>query len=215
VKFVGSFLTDADRPGSLAHRARAGRWEQFANHFPDVDQMRVLDLGGTASSWLHAPTLPRELTILNLVHPSSDGSARLVSGDACDPPRELAGERFDLVFSNSVIDQVGGHQRRGAFAEQVHTLAPAHWVQTAYRYFPLDPYFLFPGFASLPVAARRAILCRWPVTIQFTREPMKAIEHVLRVELLSRTELRYYFPTSEIMAERMAGLTKSLIAVRR
>jgi len=37
---------------------------------------------------------------------------------------------------------------------------------------------------------------------------------VLWTELLDRTQLRYYFPDSEIRSERLMGLAKSLIAVR-
>jgi hypothetical protein len=34
------------------------------------------------------------------------------------------------------------------------------------------------------------------------------------VELLSKTEMEVYFPESEIIAERVLGLRKSLVAVR-
>jgi hypothetical protein len=41
-----------------------------------------------------------------------------------------------------------------------------------------------------------------------------AVESVLWVELLGRTQMQFYFPGSTLRAERFAGLTKSLIAVR-
>ena len=40
------------------------------------------------------------------------------------------------------------------------------------------------------------------------------VETALDVELISVTEMRYLFPQSEIHRERIAGMTKSLIAVR-
>jgi hypothetical protein len=42
----------------------------------------------------------------------------------------------------------------------------------------------------------------------------EALRAVLEIELLSRTEMRAYFPGSQILSERVAGLTKSLIAVK-
>jgi hypothetical protein len=41
------------------------------------------------------------------------------------------------------------------------------------------------------------------------------LETVLEVELLSIVELQYYFPDAEVLRERFAGLTKSLIATSR
>jgi hypothetical protein len=37
---------------------------------------------------------------------------------------------------------------------------------------------------------------------------------VLWTELLDRTQLRYYFPDATLRAERVLGLTKSLVAIR-
>ena len=53
----------------------------------------------------------------------------VVQGDAC------AGGfgKFDLVFSNSVLEHLGGHGRRRQFADVVHESAPEWWVQTPYR----------------------------------------------------------------------------------
>ena len=75
-------------------------------------------------------------------------------GDACDPVGAVGGRSFDLVYSNSVIEHVGGHQRRELFAQAVRDLAPSHWVQTPYRYFPLEPFWLFSAFQFLPLPSR-------------------------------------------------------------
>jgi hypothetical protein len=136
-----------------------------------------------------------------------------IVGDACAPPNSVRRQHFDLVYSNSVIDQVGGHARRRAFAEQIHTLADHHWIQTAYRYFPLDPFWLFPAFQFLPVRARVALTRWWPLGNEQTSNPREATSRVLEIEMLSETELRYYFPDSEIWRERVLGLVKSLVAI--
>jgi hypothetical protein len=178
--------------------------------------MRVLDLGGTPDSWLQSALRPAEVVLLN-VRPSADAAEpwlRALQGDACSPPPTVRDERFDLVYSNSVIDQVGGHERRIRFAETVHSLAPRHWIQTAYRYFPLDAYFLIPGFASLPLAARAALASRWRLGPSSNPDYCSALEGALGIELLSVTHLRHYFPGSDLLRERFLGVTKSLIAAR-
>ena len=43
----------------------------------------------------------------------------------------------------------------------------------------------------------------------------EAVQNVLDVELVSFTEMRFYFPHSRVVAARFAGLPKSLIAIRR
>ena len=217
---VRSVLVDS--PGSLGAKARARRWQVLTETFPDIEQMRVVDLGGTTDFGLRAPLRPDHVTVINLTEPGESTEPWLVplTGDACEAQQVLkeAGNAgpatFDLVISNAVIEHVGGHSARLRFADSVHSLAGRHWVQTPYRYFPLEPHWLFPGFQHLPVAARARVSARWPLSHTPEKSVERARTAVLWTELLSRTEMRVYFPQSRILSERMAGLTKSLIAVK-
>ncbi|ETK34263.1 class I SAM-dependent methyltransferase [Microbispora sp. ATCC PTA-5024] len=206
-----------DAPDSLGAKARARRWAWFAECFPDLGQMTVIDLGGTASAWLRAPIRPAHVHIVNLDAPPADLPSwiRADVADACDLPASIKGTTYDLVYSNAVIEHVGGHVRRQMFADAVHGLAERHWVQTPYRYFPVEPHFLFPGFQFLPLTARTEILRRWPLVHTPTSEREAARQIAMEVELLSVTEMRHYFPSSLIRFERLAGLVKSVIALRR
>ena len=65
----------------------------------------------------------------------------------------------------------------------------------------------------LPVIAKRAVAHRWPLAHTRPESRAQAEAEVLWTELISVTELRSYFPKSEIRRERLAGLTKSIIAV--
>ena len=182
--------------------------------------MSVVDLGGTIEWWQRAPVRPRRVVVVNLYQPGTSDDADLVpvAGDACTAGAALAeagiDESFDLAFSNSLIEHVGGHIQRMALAEQVHALAPYHWVQTPYRYFPVEPHYLFPGMQFLPVRARTEVAVWWP--LQHTRPASRAAarSEVQWTELLGISEMRTYFPDSEIVKERLAGLVKSLVAVR-
>lgn len=203
-----------DAPGSAGEQRRLKRWDTLHERFPDIGSMSVIDLGGRAATWERAPVRPKAVLVVNLEEPP-DGLPswlRAETGDACALPRHIASGSYDLVFSNSVLEHVGGHAQRSRFADSVHSLAPRHWVQTPYRYFPVEPHWLFPGLQFLPVTARAGIVRRWPLghSPLVTRED--SLRAVMGVELVGRAEMRAYFPDSDLICERMAGIVKSLIA---
>ncbi len=208
-----------DSPNSLGARKRGERWKVFMRSFPDLASLRVIDLGGTVEWWLRAPVTPAQVTIVNLFEPGESHHVRLrpVAGDACSArvALEHAGleTQYDLAFSNSLLEHVGGHAKRLALAEEVRRLAPRHWVQTPYRYFPVEPHWLFPGMQFLPVAARARIAATWPLAHSRPADDPEAVSVVQWTELLGVTEMRAYFPTSDIVRETVMGLTKSLVAV--
>jgi Methyltransferase domain len=247
-------LVTNEQRASVARQMRQRRWSMLHERFPELAEMRVIDIGGLAGSWLQAPARPSELVVLNL--PGGDWTTRTtkledqlgphatvrhVEGDACDLPAELRDERFDLVYCNSVIEHVGGHGRRIALADSVHSLGDHHWVQTPYRYFPVEPHSLIPGLQFLPSRWQAAAVRYWPFGHMSTFpsgdlletevakrshdraghnsklrdiDPYYAVVTAQSVELLSKAELHTYFPTSEIVNERVLGLVKSLVAVR-
>jgi hypothetical protein len=176
--------------------------------------MRVVDIGGTANSWRAAPARPLHVTLVNITAiEAPDDWCTAVQADASELPDHIAGQQFDLVYSNSVIEHVGGHAPRMRMAQTIASLAPHHWVQTPYRYFPIEPHWLFPGFQFLPVAVRSRISRTWTMG-HIRSDDASAVADVQGVELLSKTEMRAYFPESELYCERFLGLTKSLVAVK-
>jgi hypothetical protein len=109
---------------------------------------------------------------------------------------------------------VGGHERRERFADMVHQLSDAYWVQTPYRYFPVEPHWMAPGAQFLPVAVRAQVARRWPLSYTHGVPQETALRSVLSIELIDRVQLRHYFPDSLIRTETFYGLPKSLIAYR-
>lgn len=205
--------------GSLSVRARQRRWQMLLDRFPALRDMRVLDLGGTPHSWRFSPVVPRAVT---LVSPQSQFASVLeppfehIVGDACALPREVRDREFDLVFSNSVIEHVGGADRRQAMANEIRSLDAPYWVQTPNRAFPIEPHFLFPGFQWLPLSAKAAVIQHWPLPQARNRrdEHDAAVELAQSVELVGAGEMQQLFPDAQLLREPFAGLTKSLIAVR-
>jgi hypothetical protein len=201
----------------LSQRARDRRWAEFQNRFPDISAMRVLDLGGQPSSWEVAPVKPASVMVVNLDRrPHSTDLVEYVVGDACDLPADVRRRTFDLVFSNSLIEHVGGHGPRKRVAETVNAMADHHWVQTPYRYFPIEPHWTAPAMQFLPLAARVSLARRLPFgpASRHTADHAVLVDEVSMVDLVCVTEMRLYFPHSKIWREKFAGLTKSLVAIR-
>ena len=205
-----------DSPSSIGERARQRRWQLALDRFPEIEQMRVLDLGGTVTAWERAPVQPDHVTVLNLVEPGTTDAPWLtpVEGDACDPPASVRDSTFDLVFSNSLLEHVGGHARRLSLAEVVHELAPLHWVQTPDRAFPIEPHFLFPLLQRLPIPAQASVLQHWPLIHSPPRDRDTAMQLAQWTELIGIRQMEQYFPHSEIVRERLLGLPKSLVAIK-
>jgi hypothetical protein len=204
-----------DSPGSLAARSRARRWEWLRATFPNMESMSVIDLGGTAEAWQRAPLRPASVHVVNLESPPAHVPSWIYAeqADACDLPGHITGREYDLVYSNAVIEHVGGYAQRLKFAVAVRELAPRHWIQTPYRYFPIEPHWLFPGFQFLPLTLRGEISHRWPLSHTPSTSREDGVRAALRTELLSRTEMTFYFPNSQLWHEKMMGMVKSLIAV--
>jgi hypothetical protein len=206
-------IIDPDNAHSLTRRIRQRRNEEFKRTFPDLADMRVLDLGGTAVSWRVLGLRARNVTVVNLdeVKGPEEPWLEYVRGDAC------AGGfgQYDLVFSNSLMEHLGGHTRRRQFADVVRESAPSWWIQTPYRYFPVEPHWVFPGFQFMPFRTRVFISQHWSMLhMPACKDRTAAEELVASVELISASEMRSYFPTGQIWFERIAGIPKSIVSLR-
>lgn len=199
-----------------AARRREERARWLADTFPDLDQMSVIDLGGRVLTWERAPVRPKRVHVVNLEPLPAEIPewAEVDHADACALPEHIASRRYDLVFSNSVIEHVGGHANRQRFADAVHRMADAYWVQTPYRYFPVEPHWMAPGMQFLPVTARAQVARRWPLGFGRGKTQEAAVKAVMGIELIDRTQMRHYFPDGVIKAETVFGVPKSLIAYR-
>lgn len=153
-----------DRIKPIHRRYRAQKVELFlgiAGHLGP--QSRLLDVGGgpgVGGEFLHLYSCFSEVVIVNL-HPQTlqvPAGIRLRSlvADGRSLPFETAS--FDWVFSNAVIEHVGGWEDQARFAQEIRRVASTgYFVTTPNRHFPLDPHTLIPFYQFFPVAIQRRV----------------------------------------------------------
>lgn len=213
---------DNARDDSFSTQRRRERFAVFLRLIERLPRpVRILDIGGTQLFWetMHVGEHdPFQITLLNLSAPRASWSnVASVAADARDLSIYLDGA-FDVVFSNSVIEHVGGPQDQRRMADEVRRVGRAYFVQTPNRYFPIEPHFLVPCFQFLPVSVRVFLVRHFDLgwigrgKRISDRESARAL--VTGIRLLSERELRSLFPDATIYRERVCGLTKSFVAYR-
>jgi SAM-dependent methyltransferase len=181
---------------ALAARTRARR---HAALFPLTGVrpgMSVLDVGcGTLGLRALEPTL--EITGVDLVdRPGYPGP--FVRADAVEG-LPFADGAFDLVYCSSVVEHVAPEDRPRLAAE-LRRVGRGLYVQTPAHSFPIEPHALLPFAHWLAPKVRRPY---WRLGAQGDWED---------VSLLRRAEMERLFG-APVLAERLAGLTKSWIHV--
>ena len=204
-----------DDPSGLSQRLRNRRGELFL-HLTEAlpSPLRILDVGGTGAYWADRGLIGDDrfqITTVNIKaeEPRYDNVTPVV-GDATDLD-EHAG-RFDVAFSNSVIEHLGTFDRQRLMAEAMTRVAPRLWVQTPNHWFPIEPHFYFPGWQWLPRQVRYGLIQRFRFGWQGPySDPVKARTRIDDVRLMTRNELALLFPGAAIVPERFAGMNKSWI----
>jgi hypothetical protein len=212
-------VADNRRGGTLATRLRKKRFALFEALVRGLGRpLTILDLGGTQLFWETMGVEESEdirVVLLNLTR-TETSYANFISvvGDATDLS-EFGDKQFDIVFSNSVIEHVGGYEQQCRMAREIQRVGRSYFVQTPNRYFPIEPHFLFPFFQFLPLwlkvyLVRHLDLGWYGRRIKNRDEAMRT---VTSIRLLTSGELRAMFPEAAIVRERFLGLTKSFVVV--
>jgi 2-polyprenyl-3-methyl-5-hydroxy-6-metoxy-1,4-benzoquinol methylase len=209
------WMADNRDRNSVAAKLRRKRAAFLMNLLAPLKRpIQILDVGGTEQYWKMVDMTEDEIhmTLLNLeATETSLPNCISISGDA----RQLMFEdkSFDVVFSNSVIEHVGGYADQERMASEVRRVGTRYFVQTPNKYFPIEPHFLFPFFQFLPTRIRVWLLRNFNLGwFPKTADEAKATEIVESIRLLNRTEFVQLFPGAKVYEEKFFGLTKSFIA---
>jgi ubiquinone/menaquinone biosynthesis C-methylase UbiE len=195
----------------LHRKYRTQKCEFFFKTFEPQPGDSMLDVGGGAGITGEFAALYRyfgEVHVVNLCAQSFEGgrfrNVQFAIADGCSLP--FPDRSFDWVFSNAVIEHVGGRERQKQFAGEIQRVArKGYFVATPNRHFPIDPNTLLPFYQYLSPALQKKV-CRFSPGYFRQYEPL---------DLLSRRDLRNLFPGSEVQMMGMTALPNNLVAYRR
>lgn len=197
---------------SISDTLRRKRFEKFMLILRVKESVTILDVGGYQYFW-EGSGLEKSVTIINIRLPKfQPKSYRWIQGDA----RRMSmfeDNTFDIAFSNSVIEHVGGFEKQKQMAKEIQRVATKYWVQTPYKHFPIEPHFVFPFYQYLPLKWRVFIAKNWPFSFakKLHLDPIFEAQHIWP---LNYRKMQTLFVGANIYRERFLGITKSLIAVR-
>jgi SAM-dependent methyltransferase len=187
----------AERFARRARERRAGLFRRLMNPKPGE---RIVDVG-CGELGLATHVTGNEITGVDLVErPGYAGANRsFVRADARELP--FADGEFDIAYSNSLIEHVGGPLERERVAAELRRVGRRYFVQTPNRWFPIEPHSLLPLVHLLPRRLGRRL---WRFGV--SDDPFDD------TWLLAAGDLRRLFPEALIVRERVGPLTKSLVA---
>jgi SAM-dependent methyltransferase len=212
-------------------RARSRRGEMFRSYLQPSDEDRILDLGGGNGAHL-ASIVPyrKNVYIADISQSALDvaehkfGFKTILLNETGQLPFDT--HQFDIVFCSSVIEHVTvekdqirtirsdkqfyeeAYPRQQSFAEEIRRIGRRYFVQTPYKYFPIESHTWLPvAIVFLPRAWQIRLIDSmnqwWPKTTSPDWN------------LLTNEEMQELFPDAEVLFEKSFGFTKSLIAVKR
>jgi hypothetical protein len=210
-------------------KARKNRAKIFKSYFDLDENTRILDLGGGDGSLL-ATTLDIKPAIciadidkeLLEVAKNKYGFEVMELDESGRIP--CAKNQYDIIFCNSVIEHVtvdkkdiyeiqsdktfrnAAFERQKVFANEIRSKCDKYFVQTPYKYFPIESHSWLPGiFVLMPRKTQISL-------IKFFNKfwPKKTWPDF---NLLTEREMKELFPEAKIVREKSFLFTKSLIAV--
>jgi SAM-dependent methyltransferase len=192
---------------------RSRRMKKFLDLFSVTSQTRVLDVGGNLSTWLSVP-VPVDVTMVNIsVENVGSADCRCVIGDGRQLP--FATNAFDIVFSNSVIEHLGSWEGQQRFASEIKRVGRSYYVQTPNRRFFFEPHLLTPFIHFLPRKVQRRLLRNGSTWGLIVRPTQQQCDDLLKeIRFLSKAEMKELFADGVIVEEKVAGMTKSIMAVK-
>jgi SAM-dependent methyltransferase len=181
---------------SISLRSRQRKLRLLLEELRPTAETTVLDVGadelgfgegegcGTLNFFEELYPWPERITALGL-HDGGGFRARYphipyVQGDACDLP--FADGAFDIVFSNAVIEHVGGRELQRRFVSEALRVGRRVFLTTPNRRFPIEVHTRLPLVHWLPDAVSHRVY--------------RALgkDEATEVDLLTRRSLAALFP---------------------
>lgn len=201
---------------SLATKTRQKNFMIFRSLYSLLKKpIKILDIGGTQQYWEKMDFVNEkgiEIILLNISKSEVNyPNFKSIAGDARDLTA-FKDKEFDIVYSHSVIEHVGGLEDQHRMAKEIKRVGKSYFIQTPNFYFPMETHFLFPFFQFFPLWLKVWLISHFDLGwFARTTDKQKAIETVNSIRLLCEKELHELFPRATIYREKILGLTKSFI----
>jgi len=209
-------FVDFEKDDSLITTLRRKRIALFMDFTSNIQKpLKIIDVGGTVLFWEKmgfANDESYDITVLNLSATETQHlNINSVIGDARNMSEFHDGE-FDIVFSNSVIEHVGGYEEQCQMAKEIRRVGKRYFVQTPNFYFPFEPHFLFPFFQFFPLWLKVFMLRHFSLG-WYNKTPNKreAARIATSIRLLRKQDLEELFPGGTTYDEKLYGFTISFI----
>ena len=183
---------------------------------------KVIDFGGTRNFWhtwrdyISLDGVQVDCVNMDETHASDSryDKVNFMKGDARDLAH-LPDKSYDIAFSNSVIEHVGGWSDMLRMANEVRRVSDRYAIQTPYFWFPIEPHMRSPLMHWLPESiSYRIVMARKCGFYDKQDTVLGAMEVIRDAHLLDVGQMKALFPDAVISKERFLGMVKSLTAIR-
>lgn len=219
MNFINDLFASSDHPKSLGSKFRANRLRKFESlffrNFNPEKPISILDVGGTDYFWKKSqiPNIPGvRITLLNLhLEKTTHPHISSMVGDATEM-KLFEDKKFDLVFSNSVIEHLYTIENQRKMANEIQRVGRKYFVQTPNKYFPVEAHYALPFAQYLPKKLLFFLLTKTKLSRLKRWEAQAAQQYLDEIRLLNEKEMKSLFPKSKLLKEKTLGMTKSLTA---
>ena len=209
---------------------RRERGEIFKLHLQPNESHTILDLGGGNGTYI-SKILPfrKNITVADIDQSMLEVSAGrgykiLLMDESGRIPCE--NRCFDIVFCSSVIEHVtidknqidtfqsnfefkkAALHRQKIVADEIRRVGKSYFVQTPYKYFPLESHSRLPFFIVLLPRNMQVNLIKLFRKFWFAKTTSDW-------NLLTLRDMRLLFPEADIVKEKLFFFTKSLMAIHK
>ncbi len=218
---------------AYSQKARSKRASIFLNSFSLDENTKILDLGSETGSNINAILKNTSVNPTNVYIADIDSALIEEGRDRFGYNPILVDESgklpfsdgfFDIVYCSSVIEHVtvpkeqiwsmySGKEfeakasiRQNEFAREIQRLGKQYFVQTPYKYFPIESHSWLPLIALL---SRRLQISVLRLTNSFWVKKTTPDWY-----LLNKRQMAKLFGDANIANEKSFGLTKSVMAIK-
>ena len=167
--------------------------KQVLERFPDRSLVTAVNL------------MDQHLDAIRAAYPG----IQTVQADARDLPFE--DKSFDLVYSNAVIEHVGGFSDQARMAAEVRRVGKRWFLTTPNRWYPFEFHARMPFLSWLPPKLMHKVARLW--AYNHVQRRYRSGNDYSDVNLMTARQLRQLFPDSLILKPRVTFWPETLVVV--